>query len=306
MVSTMDSEQLKGSSQRWMNAALAAFTDGPDSYDFAVHHAGVATEHLLKAYLAGIHPALIVDGRHFDSLLHATGLGSHAGPLTKVRTIGLVDAHERVIKLLPRKIPIDRKALEPLADARNGVAHSATHDSAQAEAVFTICLRLADPVLEELRVDPNTFWGPYSVLHDKLVDTQVRQERVAAEALLVKARARFNQKFGHLLSGDRDAVLAAITSQPAVITLRQEASRQCPACGSQGWVTGAVNVQGIVGQEAVYLIPYDFYCAACELDVDSKLLPHLGDLDEDIRLEGDPYDYLGDEPWMDEDLLRGR
>lgn len=63
----MDSAQLKRSSERWMNAALAAFVEGPESYDFAVHHAGVATEHLLKAYLAGVHPALIVDGRHFDS-----------------------------------------------------------------------------------------------------------------------------------------------------------------------------------------------------------------------------------------------
>ncbi|MFF2132433.1 hypothetical protein ACFVW1_45285 [Streptomyces olivochromogenes] len=194
----MDAEQLKGSSHRWMNAALATFAEGPESYDFAVHHAGVATEHLLKAYLAGIHPALIVDGRHFDSLLHVTGLGSHARPLTKVKTIGLVDAHERVLKLLPRKIPIDKKALEPLADARNGVAHSAIHDSAQAEAVFTVCLRLVDPVLEELKVDPNSYWGPYLVLHEKRVDEQVRQERVAAEALLVKARSLFDQRFRHM------------------------------------------------------------------------------------------------------------
>jgi hypothetical protein len=301
----MESEQLKSSSQRWMNAALAAFAEGPESYDFAVHHAGVATEHLLKAYLAGIHPALIVDGRHFDSLLHATGLGSHAAPLTKVKTIGLADAHERVLKLLPRKIAIDKKALEPLADARNGVAHSAIHDSTQAEAVFTICLRLADPILEELKVDPVSYWGPYRVLHDKLVDEQVRQERVAAEALLVKARSLFEQRFGHMPHRERDVVLATITSKP-MIMMSREAPKTCPACGAQGWVAGEVNVQGVAGQEVVYLIPYGFHCSACDLEVDSKLLPHLGDLDEDITLDDDPYDYLGDEPPVDEDIYRGR
>jgi hypothetical protein len=302
----MDAKQLKHSSHRWMNAALAAFVEGPESYDFAVHHAGVATEHLLKAYLAGIHPALIVDGRHFDSLLHATGLGSHAGPLTKVKTIGLAEAHERVIKLLPRKIPIDKKALEPLADARNGVAHSAIHDSSQAEAVFTVCLRLVDPVLEELKVDPKGYWGPYLVLHDKLVDEQVRQERVAAEALLVRARSVFEQRFGHMSRKEREVVLAAITSQP-MITMSKEVPRECPACGSQGWVAGVVNVQGVIDHAVVYLVPYSFHCAACDLEVETKLLRYFGDLDYDVELiDEDPYDYLSDEPPVDEDSYRGR
>lgn len=288
-----------------MNAALAAFAEGPESYDFAVHHAGVATEHLLKAYLAGIHPALIVDGRHFDSLLHATGLGSHAGPITKVKTIGLTDAHERVLKLLHRKVPSDKKALEPLADARNGVAHSAIHDSTQAEAVFTAALRLADPILEELAVDPISYWGPYRVLHDKLVDEQVRQERVAAEALLVKARSLFEQRFGHMPRRERDVVLASITSKP-MIMMSREAPKTCPACGAQGWVAGEVNVQGIAGQEVVYLIPYGFHCSACDLEVGSKLLPHLGDLNAEVTLDDDPYDYIWDEPPVDEDFSRGR
>ncbi|MGW5419762.1 hypothetical protein [Streptomyces sp. NPDC003943] len=302
----MDSEQLKRSSQRWMSAALAAFVEGPEGYDFAVHHAGIATEHLLKAYLAGIHPALIVDGRHFDSLLHATGLGSHAGPLAKVKTIGLAEAHERVLKLLPKKISIDKKALEPLADARNGVAHSAIHDATQAEAVFTICLRLVDPVLEELKIDPNGYWGPYLVLHHKLVDEQVRKERVAAEALLVKARAMFEQRFGHMSRKERDVVLGAITSQP-LLTMSREAPKQCPACGSQGWVAGEVNrYADHTGLESVYLVPYGFHCAACDLEVGSKLLIHLGDLNEDLLLDDDPYDYIDDEQPVDEDIIRGR
>jgi HEPN domain-containing protein len=48
----MHADQLKASSQKWMTAALVAFSQGPESYDFAVHHAGIAAEPLLKAYLA--------------------------------------------------------------------------------------------------------------------------------------------------------------------------------------------------------------------------------------------------------------
>ncbi|AIV33808.1 hypothetical protein NI25_10120 [Streptomyces sp. CCM_MD2014] len=281
-----------------MNAALAAFVEGPESHDFAVHHAGVATEHLLKAYLVGMHPALIVDGKHFDSLLHATGLGSHAGPLTKVKTIGLVDAYLRVAKLLPRKIPISKEDLEPLADARNGVAHSAIHDPTDSEQVFTTCLRLVDPVLKELKLEPANYWGPYLILHDKLVDEQVRQERVAAEALLVKARSLFKQRFGHMSPEERDVVLAAITSKPT-IAMSREAPVECPACGSQGWMAGeaeAVYVQDgdqmVVDPKEVFLNPHEFSCAACGLEVGAKLLVHLGDLPRGIFLSADPHDYI--------------
>ncbi|MFG2546959.1 hypothetical protein ACGFOM_31475 [Streptomyces sp. NPDC048594] len=304
----MDAEQLKGSSRRWMNAALAAFVEGPESHDFAVHHAGVATEHLLKAYLVGMHPALIVDAKHFDSLLHATGLGSHAGPPTKVKTIGLVDAYLRVVKLLPRKIPISKEDLEPLADARNGVAHSAIHDSAKSEEVFTTCLRLVDPVLEELKIESNSYWGPYLVLHDKLVDEQVRQERVTAEALLVKARSLFKQRFGHMSPKERDVVLAAITSKPT-ITMSREAPVECPACGSQGWMAGEVEAiyvhdgdQLTLNPEEVILDPHEFACAACGLEVGTKLLRHLDDLPRGIFLDADPQDYIDDEPTAAEDI----
>ncbi|MFJ9523040.1 hypothetical protein ACIRPK_32935 [Kitasatospora sp. NPDC101801] len=86
----MDAEQLTLSSQRWMAAALAAYSQGPQAYDFAVHHAGIAAEHLLKAYLASLHPALVVEAKDFDSLLHATGMGKYAsGHVTRAKTIGL-------------------------------------------------------------------------------------------------------------------------------------------------------------------------------------------------------------------------
>lgn len=283
-----------------MNAALAAFVEGEDSYDFAVHHAGVAAEHLLKAYLAGHHPALVVDGNHFDSLLHATGLGSHAAPLTKAKTIGLGEAYARVQKLLGSKIVVDRKALDPLLDARNGVTHSAIHDPTQAEAIFTVCLRLVDPVLEEMAVDTNEYWGPYLVLHDKLIDEQVKAERVLLEGKLVKARAIFKQRFGHLSEKEREVVIATITRQGSDLMMEREEDQECPVCNSPGWLIGDTSWGENDGHVFWIMTPYYFVCNACGLEVERELLVHLGDLAEDIDLE--PADYW--EP--DEDLHRGR
>lgn len=104
----------------------------------------------------------------------------------------------------------------------------------------------------------------------------------------------FARRFGHMARKERDLVLAATTSQP-MITMSREAPKQCPACGSQGWVAGEANVQGIA-----------VHCAACDLEVDSKLLFHLGDLDEEVLLDDDPYHYVGDEPPVDEDIYEGR
>lgn len=148
MVHPMPANQLKASSQKWMTAALAAFSQGPESYDFAVHHAGIAAEHLLKAYLATLHPALTAGARRFDSLLHSTGHGTHASvPASQAKTIGPVEAPARVHQILRKQIPIDKQALEPVANARNGVAHGGVHDLAEVQTASTACLRLIDPLL---------------------------------------------------------------------------------------------------------------------------------------------------------------
>lgn len=185
-------ERLKTSSMRWMAAALAAFTKGPEHYDFAVHHAGISAEHLLKAYLASLHPALMVEAKDFNSLLYATGQAAHASvPPSQMKTIGLVEAHARVLKILRKQMPIDQRALLPLANARNGVAHNGLHAFAEVQTVFTTCLRLVDPLLTELKIDPVIYWGPYRPLHDRLIEERAAAARIRLESKLVKARADF-------------------------------------------------------------------------------------------------------------------
>ncbi|MFD9047912.1 hypothetical protein [Streptomyces zaomyceticus] len=301
----MKPEQLKVSSQRWMSGALAAFSQGPESYDFAVHHAGVAAEHLLKAYLAGLHPALIADGKDFNSLLHATGHGARASvDLSRAKTIGLAEAHGRVHKLLRKQIPIDANAFRPVADARNGVAHVGIHDVDEVRTVFTTCLRVIDPMLTELQIDPKTYWGSYGQLHDMLIAQHVEEARIHLAGKLAKARAVFEQRYGHLDPQGREIVLASIT-QPQHSPYNGEHAEEasCPACGSRGWLAGDTYV--LTADEGVYFTPYEFACSACSLGLAGDELSELGDIGQEGPIDMTLDEYYADwEP--DEDDYRDR
>ncbi|MGN5392513.1 hypothetical protein [Streptomyces sp. JL7001] len=303
----MEPERLKASSQQWMSKALAAFSQGPESYDFAVHHAGVAAEHLLKAYLANLHPALIAEGKDLDSLLHATGHGSLAKRgLSRAKTIGVVEAHGRVhtIRKKQAKHFPDAETFRPVADARNGVAHLGIHEVAEVKTVFTTCLRVVDPLLSELQIDPGTYWGSYGQLHDILIAEHVEAAVIALESKLTKARALFEQRYGHLAPKDREILLATLT-QPIQSPRHGEHVEvsPCPACKSPGALTGETHVKP--GDEIVYFTPYAFGCSACGLDLDDDELARLGVFDEESPIEMTIEEYYADwEP--DEDLYRGR
>ncbi|MGW7006376.1 hypothetical protein ACWGCW_27045 [Streptomyces sp. NPDC054933] len=131
-----------------MHKALDALGRSEDA-DFAVHHAAVACEHLLKGYLAGLHPVLVADGRDFASLLQATGHGNKVtADLTDFRSILLPEAYARVTHLHPH-LPVTPKEFKAVANARNGVAHIGIHDNSRTRELMTTCVRLV--VLGQVR-----------------------------------------------------------------------------------------------------------------------------------------------------------
>ncbi|MFJ1858805.1 hypothetical protein ACIOHA_16020 [Streptomyces anulatus] len=316
-----DAQRLWYSSKKWMTAAFTAFSDGPMTKDMAVHHAGVAAEHLLKAYLAHLHPALIVEGRDFSSLLHATGHGAHAsGPRSQAKTIGLVEAYVRVAGILKGGMPVSRQEFLPLAEARNGVAHAAFHDDEQVSAVFTTCLRVADsllPVLPPL----GDFWGQYQGLHDKLLDIQVEEARVHLEGKLARARQIFSERYGHFSIQDRALVLAAIANVASPGYIEHDESAACPACESQGWLGG--ETRSAETADTVLMTPFVFDCPACDLHLEAGELGMLKKpFPKELDLEVSPADFyaeyrgfpLGDEdsysvfsggPVPDEEVILG-
>lgn len=69
-------------------------------------------------------------------------------------------------------------------------------DIAEVQTVFTTCLRLIDPLLVELKIAPDDYWGSYVPLHDRLIEERVQAARIRLEGKVAKARAIFEQRSG--------------------------------------------------------------------------------------------------------------
>lgn len=207
----MDKTSLLASAQRQMNRAMSAWCTSDN--DMAVLHGGIGTEHLLKALLAARHPSLLVDGRDFNSLLHATGQSTYAAsPATKVKTVGALDAFKRAANLIT--MPVKERELDPLLTARNGVAHLGAHDDAITHDALAIAVTVADAVLTDLQVDIPTFWGPWADTRLDLEQMQ-RDAQTAAEQALKGAGVEAAD--GPLLENWEDGLL-----KPVVENFRSE------------------------------------------------------------------------------------
>jgi hypothetical protein len=286
----MDPQELHRSSRRWMQAGIEAFSQDSATGDFAVHHAGVALEHLLKAYLASLHPALIVDAKSFDSLLHATGLQQHASiSAAQVRTIGLSDALKRVDQLLlkPSGIAVNKSSFDAICEARNGVAHLGIYGQSSTRDVLANCIRIAVPVLQTLNIDGAEYWDKYQSLCDQIVDEHATAVQVGVEAKLVQARDAYQSRISGLDAAQAPSMLVALTANPVRISQINDTTK-CPACASQGWLSGSAQGTGervafgtggtrsVVDRDGnvvqsnwvvAVFFPEWFYCNVCGLDL---------------------------------------
>jgi hypothetical protein len=295
----MDAEQLRASSQRWMTTGLDAFLAGESSLDFAVHHHGVALEHLLKAYLASLHPALIVEAKDFDAMLHATGHGARARrPNTRSKTIGLNEAFGRARKLLPKEIIVTDSQFEPVLAARNGVAHSGYHEPAEVREVLTMCMRIADTLLVAMGESVDEYWGDYSRLHRELIEEHVSEIRVAVLAKVARAKAVYRGRVGGLETQHHTQIMASLTST-AVRPRNYGEYTDCPACEARGWLHGSMGLMGFkwnneeserISSEPPKIVMYShaFECYVCGLNLEGDELEAAGLPSEIIVASGYP------------------
>jgi hypothetical protein len=288
-----------------MQAAFEAFGRG-ESIDFAVHHAGVGLEHLLKAYLSSLHPALVIEATHWASLLHAVGYGDRSSvPASRTKSIGLKVAFDRARTLLKPKITVTDAAFELVFAARNGVAHVGTHDAEVARAVLGTCIRIATPVLTELGLEPGPYWGHYANLVAQLADERATELRVTFEAKIARAKRTFQQRFGHLRPQERDGIVAVLGATQSIYS-EYDMTIGCPACESSGWLHGGTEIDwGSVTDAttgdplpAVVFYPTSFSCSVCGLGLEGDELD-LADIEKEHHLE---VDNVNDYFPVDEDL----
>ncbi|QIY95650.1 hypothetical protein HEP87_18430 [Streptomyces sp. S1D4-11] len=191
----MDVETLRESARLHMRRALHAWCNA--DHDMAVLHGGIAFEHITKAGLAARHPSLLADGRDFPTLLHAAGLGSHApNPLTAAKTLGALEAFKRAMALIP--MPVTERDVQPLLNARNGVAHLGMHDVAQTGDALAVAVKVIDVVLADIGEGDADFWGPYRSSRSDLPSMQRMgiegMRKQAAVEALADAQAKADEQ----------------------------------------------------------------------------------------------------------------
>ena len=302
--------QLAESAPRFAREALEALSDG-DDVGFALF-AATSLEHLLKSFLAGRHPALIIDARSFDSLLHACGEDAAANtPRDTVKTIGAVESLHRVSRFVP-SLTTEISRVEGLFGVRNGGVHLA--DSRSVSGYVQPFLAASEEIRGALGVDRATYWGEYIGLADQTLKEHVAAVELKVAAALAGANAAYEQRFGRL---DESARCAAITALEAnTFWGDEEQGLACPACGSSATAFGGVEVEwryeevgddDFVAELDATFIAESFRCHVCGLHLDSPDELAVAKIDRSWRIDVDQEQYY-DESYQepDEDWYRNR
>ncbi|MFI8372014.1 hypothetical protein [Streptomyces sp. NPDC085466] len=147
---------------RFLRASMDSWRQG--NHAFAVLHAGVGCEHILKALLCRHNPLLIAEKGDQSFRFHAVGHGDANGvkPLSEARTIGIFEAFKTAAVFMRGRMPVDERTFRPFADSRNSVAHSAYLDDMAVRTVVETGVQVVESVRAELGLDPADFWGEYA------------------------------------------------------------------------------------------------------------------------------------------------
>ncbi|MFI0242959.1 hypothetical protein [Streptomyces sp. NPDC016845] len=282
----MNKEDLVQSSKHLLHEALGGLTTEPLTHDITLLKAGIATEHLLKGYLCTIHPSLITDARDLPSLLHACDRGDlTTRPVTLIKTIGLVEAYKRVYEILGKeRLSLTPKDFQPIADARNGVAHLAVSTTDSMERLLSSIIKIADVLLAEMGEKSALFWADYAPVREKILQDDRKAHLVIIASLKSKALRVLEERFGEHDTEERQTAIKA-ASQFQRVQGQAAAQRQCPACQNQGWVGGDVTTTfPDDGEPQATIVTHAFKCSVCGFAVAGPLLTYFDHLYEDIAL----------------------
>ncbi|MGY0071765.1 hypothetical protein ACWZEH_34465 (plasmid) [Streptomyces sp. QTS137] len=207
----MNEKNFADMASQFLRATLDSWRAG--NYAFAVLHAGVGCEHILKALLCRHNPLLIAEKGDQSFRFHSLGHGDANGvkPLSEARTIGILDAFKTATILMRGRMPVDERTFRPFADSRNGVAHSAYVDDTAVRKAVEAGIQVVESVRAELGLDPTDFWGEYvSVFADLAQVADMPAPAGQADRPLIEALAE--QLALAERSRTRAAILTAVTT----------------------------------------------------------------------------------------------
>jgi hypothetical protein len=241
---TLTGDQLKDelldSAMRFARMALHAFLER----EFALFllYAGIALEHLAKAYLASVNPAYLAEPKSFTSLLHITGQGTHAkGDRSAMKTISLTEALKRAnyfIGALGNLLD----ELDVVIDVKNGVAHVGQDvQRGVAERALVPFLKACDALLGPLGLARGHFWKDLTELVETRISEAAQAADIRATEALAAARLRFKSRYAEIEDEMRNAMLKLVEEGYQVEEYEQDLI-DCPACGRRAQVVGSTEV----------------------------------------------------------------
>lgn len=247
--------------------------------------APIAVEHLGKASLWARNPALLVPlANHAESsLVILASSPIIANP--KLRTIGLGVLLDRLERCMDA-FPLSSQDKKFLADSRNGAVHVAA--KTQSTQVIRDALRMCAALLEDLGLEPKSFFGDQHENVVGILDEQ--QSEVAARVLAKRARARrrladLEEKLGRAVFAEMTALLEADARDAFDSWITDvNIDHPCPVCESQGRLGGFLDVEGDVDWDVekvgdsyepypvgfwkLQFTPMGFGCYVCKLELD--------------------------------------
>jgi hypothetical protein len=275
------SASLLASARRHAQRGLQSRDSG--AHDDASLQLGTMLEHLAKAYLADLHPTLLVEDRlDFLSLVRLAGLGQRVGPAHSLKTVGLQGALERVGSLQAAGAEGPGKAFAKrflvVTQARNGVAHVGDHGG-RADEVAQLAVRGAHEILELMGRPLTDLFGDFTKAAEVLLNEHATTVQQLVALRLAQARASFAARFS---TPDLDwlAALDAVTMSSSEPDDTQSPDF-CPACNRLGVLSGThdidaaedtVDDDGMFSKPAelnVVLIADAFRCPVCRFRLTS-------------------------------------
>jgi predicted RNA-binding Zn-ribbon protein involved in translation (DUF1610 family) len=301
--------RLRVSAASYARSALIHVTSDDDRVRGAID-AGVAVEHMVKALLATLSPALLAHrNADLDTMLHLTGFGQLAKCSPhEVKTISAHEACLRCARIVP-EFTYTHQADQALFVARNGGVHLALTTDEVARESARIMVRLLEPLIKSLNLDRGEFWGDMESVADTLLDEKASQISAAVEMKVAAAKSRLEARLAGLGASERELVVKALSAHP--LYTKDEEPYECPACGQTGVVACELHDVGqpefdyeqVAYDDFIYhgghidqmAYAVNFDCNTCGLDLDYDEMTAADMLTE---FEREPRDC---EPWEFDD-----
>lgn len=259
-MAAIDQQQLLESARDFAERALNAYVE--DDARVILANAAFSLEHLCKAYLYGMHPALLMELRNgqLDSLLYLVGHGGRARTPGSLRTISGREALARVEYVLPN-LKMPRKLLAQLIDVRDGMVHVGFMSSSSIGELLTAFLQFSDGLHDALDSERDGRWGEHAEL---------------VEALIARAQSQTEQEAHRRIAIARDR-FARLAEIPVPDLVSDVAARAAEADAS-GDIRKAAGHFADPGLRAypIWWIGEGFQCPECALTLDAEHLEPVG------------------------------